>query len=355
MRCTSSIGRLAADLPSPGSSHAQRRRSIDEYGPWVNPDDDLAALVLRAERSTFHGIPADAIAELERAVVLAEAQGQVVFLAQAAWLLGVALAARGRFGAALTVLAPLVETAGDDDVPAQSVLYASLASATIASVHRQLGRHEIAQQADLSALALGEGDDEATFDALVGLVADAVGLGEVTRASERLAEAAVLLPVEPGDGSDRWWRQRIRLDWAGVELALLEGRSQDAVQAAGAAITRAEQAGAPRHVAKGLLFLGLAHLAGGAEPTAPTDRANAVTALRRAADVAEQVGAAPLIWPARALLGAVITPADERPTGEGAVSLTIARAAVLTIAEDLPPGVRAAWLARPDVAALLAG
>ena len=60
----------------------------------------------------------------------------------------------------------------------------------------------------------------------------------------------------------------------------------------------------------------------------------------------------PLVWPARALLGALVA---EQDAGESAKSLAAARSAVLQVAGDLPPGVRAEWLARPDVAALLEG
>ena len=52
----------------------------------------------------------------------------------------------------------------------------------------------------------------------------------------------------------------------------------------------------------------------------------------------------PLVWPARALLGALV--AEDDPA-ESARSLAAARSAVLAIAGDLPPGVRAEWLAAP--------
>ena len=46
--------------------------------------------------------------------------------------------------------------------------------------------------------------------------------------------------------------------------------------------------------------------------------------------------------------------AEDDPA-ESAKSLASARSAVLALASDLPPGVRAEWLGRADVAALLEG
>jgi hypothetical protein len=97
-------------------------------------------------------------------------------------------------------------------------------------------------------------------------------------------------------------------------------------------------------VAKGLLYLGLAQVSG--------DDADAVQTLRRAATLAESLGTVPLVWPARALLGALLADEDR---AESDRSLAAARSAVLSIAGDLPPGVRAEWLARPDIGALLEG
>jgi hypothetical protein len=122
---------------------------------------------------------------------------------------------------------------------------------------------------------------------------------------------------------------------------LLGGDVETAQGAAGAAVDRAERALAPRHVAKGLLFLGVAQVQAGS--------VDAATTLRRAATLAESLETLPLIWPARAVLGALISETDP---ADGARSLAAARSAVLGIAADLPAGVRDSWLARPDVAAL---
>ena len=302
------------------------------------PGGDLASLLAAGEHAAFHGKPAAAVGALEQAVVLAQSQGLASEVAAAAWLLGVALGAGGRYGAALTVLSPLVESGRAEDVPAGQLLFASFAGATIASVHRQLGRHAVAREADLEALALAAGSAEAEFDAQVGLASDAIGLEDGEEATDRLGKAAALVPPR----AEEWWRQRVRLGWAGAELAMLEGRADEAVTEAHAAVDRAENAMAPRHVAKGLLIQGIAEVSAGADVAAVT--------LRRAATLAESLGCLPLVWPARALLGALLAEEDRVESDR---SLAAARSAVLTVASELPPGVRAEWLARPDVSALL--
>ena len=71
------------------------------------PGTDLASLLASGEHAAFHGKPATAVGVLEQAVVLAQSQGRGTEVAAAAWLLGVALGAAGRYGSALTVLSPL--------------------------------------------------------------------------------------------------------------------------------------------------------------------------------------------------------------------------------------------------------
>lgn len=314
------------------------RCAVGRYGAPVTAPADLASLLASGEQAAFHGKPAAAVSVLEQAVALAHAQQRPAEAAAAAWLLGVALAAGGRYGGGLTVLSPLVDAARLPAAPPEQRLFGALSSATIASVHRQLGRHAVARDADAAALALTDGTGEAAFDAQLGLAADAVGLEDLDEAVERATAAAALVPDRP----DEWWRQRVRLGWVGTDIALLEGRPDEAAGVAMEAVDRAESARAPRHVAKGLLYLGIAQVSGG-------EMERAAGTLRRAATLAESLGTVPLVWPSRALLGALL---DGHDPDE---SLTAARAAVLAIAGDLPPGVRAEWLARGDVAALLGG
>ncbi|HEY0484865.1 MAG TPA: tetratricopeptide repeat protein [Mycobacteriales bacterium] len=291
--------------------------------------DDGGGPVGHAEHVLFHRAPADALTSLREA----SADPSTPDGARARWLSGVALGALGRYGAALELLAP----PGGAGIPQPR--YASLAASTAASIYRQLGRHTDAERLDNAALPLTDAPD-AVFDAQLGLAADAVGLHRGTDARRLLRGAAAVLP----EGS---WRHRVRLGWVTTEVALLDGDPVAAVAEARRSVADSEAAQAPRHVAKSLLFLG-ASLVG--ELQGAGGRADeAAAALRRAATLAEGLGALPLEWVARALLGALLGPTD--PDG-AAAHLRGARAAVAGIAGGLPPADRAAWLARPDLAAL---
>jgi hypothetical protein len=303
-------------------------------------DGDLASLLASGEQAVFHGPPAAAVPQLERAVVLAQQEGRRAEVTAAAWLLGVGLSASGRYGGALRVLGPLLEAGSLAGASAETKLFAALAAATAASVHRGLGRHDAARDLDSRGLALADAMSEAVFDCTLGLATDAVGLDQLDLARDHLAGAEALVSAH----DEQWWRQRVRFDWARAEVALLAGEPAAAVGAAVAAVERAEQARAPRHVAKGLLFQGVAQLQSGSPDASAT--------LRRAATLAEGLGALPITWQARALLGVlVVSSAPE----ESARSLAAARSAVLAIAADLPPALREEWLVRPNVGALLEG
>src|SRR5205814_10435313 len=115
--------------------------AVDEPadGPKGAPvDADLPALLAAGEWAVFHGPPASAVADLERAVVLAQREKRHAEVTAAVWLLGVALSAAGRYGGALRVLAPLLDAAGSAQTSPETRLFASLAAATCASVHRGL-------------------------------------------------------------------------------------------------------------------------------------------------------------------------------------------------------------------------
>ena len=302
--------------------------------------EDLATLLASGERAAFHGPPAAAVADLERAVVLAQRSGRRAEVTAAAWLLGVALSAAGRYGGALRVLMPLVDAGEVPDASAETRLFAAFAAATAASVHRGLGRHDHARGLDERGMSLADGRPEAVFDCALGLTSDAVGLGDEVAARASFAQAEALV----ADHDDSWWRQRVRLGWTRAELALLADEPADAALAAAASVEQAERARAPRHVAKGLLFQGVAEVTGGS--------ADAPATLRRAATLAEGLSALPVVWQARALLGALV--AGSAPE-ESARSLAAARSAVLTMAGDLPVELREEWLAQPNVSALLEG
>jgi tetratricopeptide (TPR) repeat protein len=298
-------------------------------------EDELTALLATGERAAFHGRPGAGVAPLTQAVAVAHASGQDTEATAAAWLLGVCLGAAGRYGSAMKVLEPL---ATHDSADPGRRLFSSLASATLGSIHRQLGRHEAARALDLRALERADGAAEAVFDARLGLAADAVGLDERDEAEAQLAAAVDLV-----DDRTDWWRQRVRLGWVRAEVALLLDDATAAARAAASAVALAETSGAPRHVAKGLLFEGVALAQAG-------DEESAVATLRRASALAESLGTLPLLWPSRAVLGALL--AGEHPV-EAKAALASARDTVRAIGADLPPDLLAGWQGRPDLVALL--
>jgi len=300
--------------------------------------DELAGLLAAGERAAFHGRPAAGIGPLTEAVDLARLSDRPDEATAASWLLGVSLGAAGRYGSALRVLRPLAD---DPDLkgPAQR-LFASLAASTQASVHRQLGLHTRARTLDERAVEFADDAPDALFDARLGLAADAVGLSDETTARTELASATTYI-----EGRSDWWRQRVRLLWVRTEISLLTDDPSAAAKSADTAVMLAEGSGAPRHVAKSLLFLGVAQVQS-------SDPSEAPSTLRRAATLAESLGCLPLVWPSRAVLGALLQ--GDAPQ-ESARNLAGARGTVLAIADDLDEELRAGWLERPDIAALLEG
>ncbi|HEX6918949.1 MAG TPA: hypothetical protein VF314_01835 [Actinomycetes bacterium] len=299
--------------------------------------DDLAGLLAAGERAAFHGRPAAGVDPLRRALGVAGDRGLQAEAAAAGWLLGVCLSSAGRYGEALDALEPLA--AGGADTAPELQIFAALAAAALGSVHRQLGRHAVARAYDETGLARTDGTGEAGFDCLLGLAADAVGLGDAEVARAELARATALT-----EGRHDWWRQRVRVGWLEAEVGLLTGDPGGAARAAEQAVELAERSGAPRHVAKGLLFLGVSLVEAGRD-------GEAVATLRRGALLAESLGTLPLQWPARAVLGALLAERDE---AESARCLDAARRAARAVADQVPESLRGDWLARPDLAALLA-
>ena len=294
-------------------------------------DEELAGLLAAGERAVFRGVPGQGLVPLERAEALAGERGDIARRTRAAWLLGVCRSATGTYGQAL---AGLTTAASDPEVAAE---LRSLPASAVGAIQRQLGRHAEGRDWDQAALDAA-GDPEAECEALLGLASDAVGLGEPEAAREVLARVGLVLAERP-----LWWRHHIRTDWVRAEVALLEGDPAQARAAAERALDAAEAASAPRHVAKSLLFAGVAATSHGQQGTA-------VDLLARAAVLAEGLGARPLVWPSRGLLGALL--AGSSPA-ESERSLEAARAVIRGIAADLPPILAAEWLARRDIRALL--
>lgn len=159
------------------------------------------------------------------------------------------------------------------------------AAVTAGSALRQLGRHEDAAAVERAALRTAPPDQRAHL--LIGLAADAVGLGDARMCKRRPTEAAAALPARDS-------RARIRLAWVRAEHAFMIGRPCAAVTLAREALARSRTAAMPRHEAKSLLFLGVALRECG--------RPDATKALALARDRANECGARPVARVARALL-----------------------------------------------------
>ncbi len=238
----------------------------------ARPADGVAEALAMA---AFHGPPRDALP------VLAGLDPDGPLPARTRWLAGVCLGALGRYRTAERWLLPGCTASPVD----------SLALTCRASHLRQVGRHAAAEPLDTAALAAAS-DPEARADALVGLVADAVGRLDLPAAERRLAAARAELATAGGHGA---WRPAVRLAWVTAEVALLGDCSDGAASAAEDAWRRSRAATACRHAVKSQLILGAALEAGG--------RTRAATRILRAAAAgADRLDLLPLAWPARALL-----------------------------------------------------
>jgi hypothetical protein len=210
------------------------------------------------------------------------------------WLRAVAAGAQGRYAAA----------AADLDAVARrgrgSLL--SLAQSTRASFLRQLGSHRLARVADGRAWALvAQQPDaaEARADALVGLAADALGIGRFAVA-QRLLERAAADTENSGVP-----RQRVRLAWVGAELAMVSGRGEESVAHAERARELVCDLGSPRHAIKTDVVYSAALCSAGRFDES-----------RRVADAAlertQQFGLVPLTWALGCLLSDIGS-ADHSP------------------------------------------
>jgi hypothetical protein len=226
-------------------------------------------------RAAFHGHPGQAdpiLAGLDPA-------GPVP--PRVRWLAGVCLGARGRYADAARWLAP-------DGAPAGSA-----AASCLASHLRQVGRHAEAEPLDRLALATAT-DAGTAADALIGLVADAVGQHDLAAARSRLAATTRSLKSDHGE-----WRVQVRLAWVTAETALLADEPDKAVAAGRHAELIARRATACRHAVKSRLVLGVAlDTAGRSRPAARV--------LRTAAVGADALDLIPLVVPIRTVLATIL-------------------------------------------------
>ena len=199
---------------------------------------------------------------------------------EAAWVRAYIAASRGDFAKARALALPLATRARDRTIRVSAAL-------TLGSVLRQTGKHRDALAFDRAALAAAQTDSQRAH-ALIGLAADAIGLGRAAACARRLAEAASVTPA-----SD--WRAQVRLDWVRTEHALATGRARAALLPARRALRRARREDAVRHIAKSHLFLGVALAEAGEERAAEREMNAALRGARAC-------GAAPVADVARAML-----------------------------------------------------
>ena len=198
------------------------------------------------------------------------------------WLRAVAAGGQGRYASALADLDLLHR--GRPDGP-----LASLAGSTRASFLRQLGGHHAARAWDGRAWAGAGPDVPAGADALVGLAADALGVGRFALSDRLLRRARDLL------GDDASGRLPVRLAWVSAELAMFTGDGLAAVRHAEDAVELASRLGSARHCAKSQLVLAAARCSAG-------DLGSSRVVAEAALEVTERCGLVPLSWALTCLL-----------------------------------------------------
>ena len=217
------------------------------------------------------------------------------------WLRAVGAGGQGRYGSARNDLTTLLRSAPADRL-------ASLAHSTQASFLRQLGWHRLARGWDGRALALAGADPEAAADALIGLAADALGVG-------RLAAAATLLSrAEPIVAQAPQYRLLVRRAWVAAELAMVAGDGATAVRNAEVAVelaaTTVDGSVSARHCAKSDVVLAAALCSDGA-----VDRARTVG--EATLGLTGRLGLVPLRWAVACLLVDLVdTGSPTRPITE---------------------------------------
>jgi hypothetical protein len=199
------------------------------------------------------------------------------------WLRAVAAGGQGRYASATADLAALRRDAGAGPL-------ASLAHSTQASFLRQLGGHSAARPWDGRALALADGDTEATVDALLGLAADALGSGRFAASAALLDRAGTTLDAVPVPA-----RLPLRWQWVATELAMARGEGGEAVGHAERAVELADRQPSARHRVKTQVVYAAAQCCAGR-----IDEARAVA--ESALTSTGSLGLVPLRWAAASLL-----------------------------------------------------
>lgn len=211
----------------------------------------------------------------------------------------------------------------------------SSAAALRGSVLRQLHQHVEAQGWDERALADADAKptSDTRLDALVGLVADAVGQGLVQVAEQRWSNLFGLLDEASP-------RLRVRGGWVGAEVSLLRGDHAQAVEWARSAFSIADVV-SERHRAKSGLLLGVCLYGAGWVD-------EAVTEVRSAAVTAARLRLRPLLWPSAYVLSMWLVEPESSRWRNWASTI------VESIANELPDAMVTRWMSDPAAADLLA-
>ncbi len=204
--------------------------------------------------------------------------------AEELWLRAVIAGGQGRYANADADLASVRRADGVGRL-------ASLAHSTQASFLRQLGWHDKARGWDGRALAVAGGDLEGRVDALIGLAADALGVGRFAASVAALGRARGLLDGGPP-------RLAVRLAWVSAELAMATGDGATAVGHAEHAVELASALGSARHRVKSDVVLAAALCSDG---RLDLSRTVADAAL----DTVQRLGLVPLSWALACLLGEI--------------------------------------------------
>ena len=182
--------------------------------------------------------------------------------------------------------------------------------ALIASVYRQVGRHQQAQRFDEVGLDAPVADALGLAMCRLGLAADRIGVGDGAGAAEALEEAARAVAQVPAwHWAGRWFDPWVTQAWVSAELHLLRDDPQAAVADllpfASVKARDTPNTRMPVERAKTLLFLGVAQRCSG-------ETAAAAATLAAAADRCLAAGLDPLLLPAVQQLGQVDAEAAER-------------------------------------------
>lgn len=280
----------------------------------------------RVEWAVFHGAVREALSLLDTVDGMDERS-----VSYGHWLRGVALGACARYGEALEVV----------DEISPGVPEYSMARSLRGSLLRQLGVHDLAAVADREAMG-SAATPGAAIEAMTGLAADAVGLQDSVTASSTIAQAGSLLGRVSAASRQVWWRHQVRVEWVGCEIALLRSETVPALGHAQAALTLAEDANAPRHVAKSLLFVAVCQIENG-------ELEQAIPNLRRCLMLCAPMDFGAVAWPAHAVLAALLKPTDAQTAGrhfEAADEITA------RIAAGLNGELGRRWRERADILAL---